>query len=29
MIYLNYLTPLPGSEDHQRLTRQGVWMDPT
>ncbi|MBV5263199.1 B12-binding domain-containing radical SAM protein [Pinisolibacter aquiterrae] len=28
MIYLNYLTPLPGSEDHQRLTRQGVWMDP-
>ena len=28
MVYLNYLTPLPGSEDHQRLTRQGVWMDP-
>jgi tRNA A37 methylthiotransferase MiaB len=23
-----YLTPLPGSEDHQRLTNQGVWMDP-
>jgi hypothetical protein len=23
-----YLTPLPGSEDHQRLTNTGVWMDP-
>lgn len=23
-----YLTPLPGSEDHQRLSREGVWMDP-
>jgi len=23
-----YLTPLPGSEDHQRLTNAGVWMDP-
>jgi hypothetical protein len=22
------LTPLPGSEDHQRLHQQGVWMDP-
>jgi tRNA A37 methylthiotransferase MiaB len=22
------LTPLPGSEDHQRLHKQGVWMDP-
>ena len=22
------LTPLPGSEDHKNLTRQGVWMDP-
>ena len=22
------LTPLPGSEDHQRLSRNGVWMDP-
>jgi radical SAM superfamily enzyme YgiQ (UPF0313 family) len=22
------LTPLPGSEDHQRLSREGVWMDP-
>ena len=23
-----YLTPLPGSEDHQKLAREGVWMDP-
>jgi hypothetical protein len=23
-----YLTPLPGSEDHRRLTNTGVWMDP-
>ncbi len=23
-----YLTPLPGSEDHQTLAREGVWMDP-
>src|ERR1700733_1708602 len=22
------LTPLPGSEDHKNLLRQGVWMDP-
>jgi hypothetical protein len=22
------LTPLPGSEDHQQLTKKGVWMDP-
>ena len=22
------LTPLPGSEDHQRLAKTGVWMDP-
>jgi hypothetical protein len=22
------LTPLPGSEDHKNLARQGVWMDP-
>ncbi len=22
------LTPLPGSEDHQKLFEQGVWMDP-
>lgn len=27
-LYLNYLTPLPGSEDHRRLVRDGVWMDP-
>ncbi|MDK9697505.1 MAG: radical SAM protein [Siculibacillus sp.] len=27
-IYLNYLTPLPGSEDHRRATLAGVWMDP-
>lgn len=23
-----YLTPLPGSEDHKNLLKQGVWMDP-
>jgi hypothetical protein len=23
-----YLTPLPGSEDHQKMFRAGVWMDP-
>jgi hypothetical protein len=23
-----YLTPLPGSEDHQKLHAKGVWMDP-
>jgi hypothetical protein len=23
-----YLTPLPGSEDHQTLHRSGAWMDP-
>jgi hypothetical protein len=28
LIYFTNLTPLPGSEDHQRLTREGVWMDP-
>lgn len=28
VIFLNYLTPLPGSEDHARLTREGIWMDP-
>src|SRR5271168_1408535 len=22
------LTPLPGSEDHQKLYKNGVWMDP-
>ena len=28
MLYFTFLTPLPGSEDHQRLVREGVWMDP-
>jgi uncharacterized radical SAM superfamily protein len=28
VIFLNFLTPLPGSEDHARLTREGIWMDP-
>ena len=28
MLYFTYLTPLPGSEDHQRLSREGTWMDP-
>ncbi len=23
-----FLTPLPGSEDHQKLWQQGTWMDP-
>src|SRR5579872_1008282 len=23
-----YLTPLPGSEDHQKLFRSGAWLDP-
>jgi pyruvate-formate lyase-activating enzyme len=27
-IYLNFLTPLPGSEDHRTLLNAGVWMDP-
>jgi hypothetical protein len=27
-LYLNFLTPLPGSEDHRRLHNAGVWMDP-
>ncbi len=27
-LYLNYLTPLPGCEDHRRLHEAGVWMDP-
>ncbi|WP_167693081.1 B12-binding domain-containing radical SAM protein [Sphingomonas azotifigens] len=27
-LYLNYLTPLPGSEDHRRLHAVGAWMDP-
>jgi hypothetical protein len=28
LIYFTNLTPLPGCEDHQRLDRDGVWMDP-
>ena len=28
LIYLNYLTPLPGSEDHKTMRAAGVWMDP-
>ncbi|MGH6924969.1 MAG: B12-binding domain-containing radical SAM protein [Propylenella sp.] len=28
LIYFTNLTPLPGCEDHQRLTRQKIWMDP-
>ncbi|MBN1611771.1 MAG: radical SAM protein [Polyangiaceae bacterium] len=28
LLYFTNLTPLPGSQDHQRLWEQGVWMDP-
>ena len=28
VVEIFYLTPLPGSEDHQRLTNEGIWMDP-
>ena len=28
LLEFTILTPLPGSEDHQKLTEQGVWMDP-
>ncbi len=28
MLYLNYLTPLPGSEDHKKMRAAGAWMDP-
>jgi hypothetical protein len=28
ILYLNYLTPLPGSEDHRKLLDAGAWMDP-
>jgi hypothetical protein len=28
MLEFFFLTPLPGSEDHQRLLKAGVWMDP-
>jgi hypothetical protein len=27
ILELFYLTPLPGSEDHQKLSKEGVWMD--
>ncbi|QUD90095.1 B12-binding domain-containing radical SAM protein [Phenylobacterium montanum] len=27
ILYLNYLTPLPGSEDHRRMVDAGTWMD--
>ena len=27
-IYLNFLTPLPGCEDHKKMLAAGVWMDP-
>ena len=28
MLEFFYLTPLPGSEDHQKLYRAGAWMEP-
>lgn len=28
MLFVNILTPLPGSADHKRLTEKGVWLDP-
>jgi hypothetical protein len=28
IIYLSFLTPLPGCEDHRNLLDKGVWMDP-
>ena len=28
VVEIFYLTPLPGSEDHKRLTDAGIWMDP-
>jgi hypothetical protein len=28
LLELFYLTPLPGSEDHRNLWRDGTWMDP-
>jgi uncharacterized radical SAM superfamily protein len=27
-VYLNYLTPLPGSADHKAMYDAGAWMDP-
>lgn len=26
-LYINFLTPLPGSEDHREMVRRGEWMD--
>jgi hypothetical protein len=28
LLYLNYLTPLPGCEDHKTMRAAGGWMDP-
>jgi hypothetical protein len=28
LLYMNYLTPLPGSEDHRTMLNAGIWMDP-
>src|SRR5262245_42216197 len=28
ILELFFLTPLPGSEDHQKLWKEGIWMDP-
>ena len=28
VLEIHYLTPLPGSEDHQKLFRSGAWLDP-
>jgi uncharacterized radical SAM superfamily protein len=28
LLFLNYLTPLPGSEDHKKMHTAGAWMDP-
>ncbi len=28
LLYLNFLTPLPGSEDHKKARESGEWMDP-
>lgn len=28
IMYFSFLTPLPGSEDHQMLIRKGAWLDP-
>jgi hypothetical protein len=28
VLEIHYLTPLPGSEDHQKLFRSGAWLEP-